>query len=288
MHWITLTLLTAFLESLRDLFSKRTLRTLHPYLVACSLNICTLPVISYAALRHPMPAVDGAFFAALISAALMHAFASLLYFKAIGASPLSLTLPMVAFTPLFMMITGPLMINELPSISGSVGIICIVLGTYVLNVKADSKGALAPLRSLWREPGPKMMLVVGFIWSITGNIDRIGVQHSSREFWIFTLVAAITLINFTIVACKLGLQCFNFGVPRGAQLLLCGALNGVAMLCYMKAITLTLVAYVVSCKRISILFGVIYGCVFFKEQHFRERLGGALIIFVGVILLTLL
>jgi len=55
----------------------------------------------------------------------------------------------------------------------------------------------------------------------------------------------------------------------------------------MLAINLTLVAYVISIKRLSIIFSVIFGFLLFKEKGFKERLTGAIIMVLGVILITL-
>jgi uncharacterized membrane protein len=55
---------------------------------------------------------------------------------------------------------------------------------------------------------------------------------------------------------------------------------------HVKAINLVEVAYMVSVKRLSILFGVIYGVVFFKETNIKERLLGATVMVSGIIMIT--
>ena len=55
----------------------------------------------------------------------------------------------------------------------------------------------------------------------------------------------------------------------------------------MTAMELILVAYVISIRRTTILFSTIYGYFFFKETRIQERLAGALVIIVGVILISL-
>jgi uncharacterized membrane protein len=53
----------------------------------------------------------------------------------------------------------------------------------------------------------------------------------------------------------------------------------------LKAISLIEVSYMVSVKRLSILFGVIYG-VMFKETNIKERLLGATVMVLGIIMIT--
>ena len=50
---------------------------------------------------------------------------------------------------------------------------------------------------------------------------------------------------------------------------------------------LTLVAYVSSIKRISVLISVIFGYLFFKEKGIVGRFIGAAIMVLGVILISL-
>jgi uncharacterized membrane protein len=63
--------------------------------------------------------------------------------------------------------------------------------------------------------------------------------------------------------------------------------SAAALICQMTAISLTLVAYVISVKRMSIMFGVIFGALIFKEQGLRERLAGVIIMQAGVVVILL-
>ena len=47
------------------------------------------------------------------------------------------------------------------------------------------------------------------------------------------------------------------------------------------AISMTKAVYMMSVKRLSILFGVVYGGVVFKEENFLIRFLGALLMFAG-------
>ena len=55
----------------------------------------------------------------------------------------------------------------------------------------------------------------------------------------------------------------------------------------MAAINLTLVAYVVSVKRTSAIMSVLFGYFIFKERGIKERLIGATIMIIGVLLIVL-
>jgi len=78
-------------------------------------------------------------------------------------------------------------LNEIPSAWGIVGILLIVLGSYMLNLKEASKGFLGPFKALLSNTGARLMLFVAFIWSITSNVDKIGLRNSSPLFWALIL-----------------------------------------------------------------------------------------------------
>jgi len=50
---------------------------------------------------------------------------------------------------------------------------------------------------------------------------------------------------------------------------------------HFSAIGMIQVAYMISIKRLSLLFAILYGIFLFKEQNLRERLIGGIIIIAG-------
>ena len=73
--------------------------------------------------------------------------ALLLYMKAIKVSPLSLTLPFLSLTPVFLIGTSYIILGERPDRSGFIGIVLVVIGAYLLNVHTISKGFFEPFKS---------------------------------------------------------------------------------------------------------------------------------------------
>ena len=55
----------------------------------------------------------------------------------------------------------------------------------------------------------------------------------------------------------------------------------------MVAISMTIVPNVITVKRTSALFGIVWGKLFFKEQNIKERLLGAIIMLLGVLLIAI-
>ncbi|MCK5699393.1 MAG: EamA family transporter, partial [Candidatus Aenigmarchaeota archaeon] len=131
-----------------------------------------------------------------------------------------------------------------------------------------------------------LMLCVAFIWSISSNFDKIGVVNSSPVFWTASLNMFLTMTLLPIMLLK-SHSCTSQVKNNIKALLPIGFFTAMMHLFIMTALSLTLVAYVISIKRTNALFSVLWGALFFKEKHIKERLIGALIMVVGVLLITL-
>lgn len=286
MLWFLFSFLTALLESTKDVFSKKGLRNLDEYILAWSLRFFALPFLIPLLFFIKIPPLGNLFWIALLTSGSLNVIATILYMKAIRYSDLSITVPMVTFTPLFLLVSSPVIVGEFPSFLGLIGILLIVLGSYTLNIKQKHEGYLMPLKALLKEIGPKLMLLVAFIWSITSNFDKIGVLNSSSIFWVIAVNIFLTLAMLPIMLYKSRGSIHRIRINYKA-LFPVGLFNALALIFQMTAISLTLVAYVISIKRTSAIMSVLFGHLVFKEKGVRERLAGAAIMVAGVILIAL-
>lgn len=285
MLWLLFAFLTALFESLKDVTSKRGLQRFDEYVIAASLILFQLPFLLPLYFVIEIPELGDQFWHALIIGSILNLVAITLYIKAIKLSDLSITVPIINFTPLFLLLTSPVILGEYPSPLGLTGILLIVTGSYVLNIRSRNKGFLGPVWALFSEPGPRYMIVTAFIWSITANIDKIGVQNSSPVFW----TIADTIVLGTGMALMMYIRSRDRikEIPRNLKLLLpIGFFGAMTFLTQMIAISMTLVAYVISIKRLSTAMSVMWGHVLFNEQGIKERLAGVIIMIAGVVLIS--
>lgn len=287
MLWLLLAGLTAIFESLKEVSSKHNLKNIDEYVVSWAIRIFALPFLLPLLFFIEIPVLNESFWIALIFGSALNLVATIVYMKAIKSSDLSITIPMVTFTPLFLLLTSPLIIGEFTNIYGIIGIVLIVLGSYMLNIKQRKNGYLAPFRALLSEPGPKLMLIVALIWSITSNIDKIGVGNSSPIFWVIAINVTLATLMFPIMVYK-SKNCKKILQKDYKILLPVGLFSALSLIFHMTAITLTLVAYVISIKRLNIVLSILFGHFLFKEENVKERLVGAVIMVVGVIIIGLL
>lgn len=284
--WLILSLTAALFTSFTDVLGKKVIGRCGAYVVVWGLNFFAMPFLYAAALTQPAPSLGPLFWSTLAVQGIVVVIASIFYFKAIEASDLSITIPMLAFTPLFLLITSPLMLGEFPKPLGLWGILLIVGGSYILNIAQLRKGYLAPLKTLIKEKGPRYMLMVALLYSIGANLDKIGVWQSSPLVW-------ATAIN-TVLAIALGLVMLRKNSDASQRirsgwkyLILLGVVNAVALIANMGAIQLTLVPYVIAIKRLSVFMTLVSGFLIFKEKGYRERSIGALLMILGAAMISM-
>jgi uncharacterized membrane protein len=285
-QWIIYSFLTAIFESLKDVLGKKSLEKCNEYIVAYALRLFALPFLLPLLFFTKEIVLGSGFWIALLTGGTLNLITTVLYMKAIKASDLSVTVPMVTFTPLFLLLTSPIIVGEFPPLKGILGILLIVFGSYLLHLKEKPKGILAPFKAIITGKGPRLMLVVAFIWSVTSNIDKVGIRNSSVVLWavaihIFIIITMVPLVWLT------SRYSIHQLVKQRNMLIPLGFIDALKYFFQLAALQFTLVAYVISIKRTSAILCVIFGALIFKEKGIKERLTGSVIMVAGVLLITL-
>lgn len=287
MTWVVLMIVAAFLQAAKDAFLKRAMAGVDVLVATWSYCLTTSVFLGGLLLYTGFPPTGPGFWWLVALSGSFGSLNLLLYSTAVKASDLSLTLPMLALSPLFLLITSPLMIGEFPDAGGLFGIVLIVAGSYALNLRRRADGVLAPFRALLDHRGPRIMLVVAFLWSLFANIDRMGLNVSTPIPWIFCAFAATTafLTPLVLVRSKAPLGQVRRH-PR--EIFAAGLCESISLSLQMVALTMAMVPYVIAVKRLSAVFGVLIGTLLFRESGLAERLFGTALMVAGVFFIALL
>ena len=220
---------------------------------------------------------------AALNAALL-LFSTYLLIKAIQTSKLSITMPMLSFTPLFLLFTSYLMLNEIPTQLGFIGVFLIVLGAYIIHIEDYKKGFFSPFKALVKDKGSFYVLIVAFIWSITANLFKLGMLGSNPIFFSVAVYLAISIIMLPVVFTRQNIDSIK---SHFNMLFFLGLASAFMIVTASYAIISAIVPYVISLKRSSILFAIFLGYFFFNEKSIRNALIGTIVMLVGGILITL-
>lgn len=283
-----MTIISAFSLATSDALTKKALSVHNEYLIAWLRLVLSLPVLFIVLLFVDVPSLDGSFYRAFLFSLPLEILAMILYVKALKISPLSLTLPFLSLTPIFLIVIPYLILGEKVSPAGGAGVLLIAAGGYMLNIGEFRKGILEPFSAIRREKGSVIMVEVAFIYAFTSSLGKMAIEHSSPLFFGATYFAALVVV-LTPAALYKGRDELSAVFRSGAfkSSILPGVFYSVMIISHMIAISMTKVAYMISVKRLSLLIGVFYGYLLFRETGIRGRLFGTALMITGFVLITL-
>jgi drug/metabolite transporter (DMT)-like permease len=204
MTWFLLSFLTALSVASQDAWVKKHFSRLSVYEMSAYPLFYALPLFILSLFFIPTPPLNSIFYWSFIISLPLNAVSYLLYMLAIRVSPLSLTVPFLAFTPTFIIATGYLFLDEMPNVAGIGGILLTCIGAYVININTRKWSPLAPFAAVVRETGSWMMLIVAFLFSFAAVIGKVAMVHSSPLFFTMTFfcVFSMMMLIFLLAAKK--------------------------------------------------------------------------------------
>ncbi|MDD4138007.1 MAG: EamA family transporter [Methanoregula sp.] len=304
MFWALLSGIGACANAAYFIANKKFLQSMEPDMLAASGFLFTSLFLLTLAGLQGIPIIGPDFFLAVSVTSVINIVATTLTFRALKSTDISLAVPMLSFTPLFLLVTAALILHEIPSLIGIVGIITIVAGSYILNTSAEHPRLLDPFREMISHPGIFSMFVVSFLYAISIGFDKMVVLNSDTVFgsgMVFLVLGsaflAICLLKHwsgTSIAGAVSRRpdsaAGNSHFPS-RDLLVTGIVIGVIVT--LEAITINaaylsqITPYVIAIKRMSILITVLYGTLVFQEKEIFRRISGAGLMLFGVILILL-
>ena len=209
-----------------------------------------------------------------------------LYFRALQISPMSLCVPFLAFTPVFLIPSGFVLLGELPSKWKLLGVALIVAGSLVMHRKLFAVGWTAPLKAVIQEKGSRYMLLVSFIFSITNPLDKKLVLMSDVFFEALAYGTGLCLSFFLMG--KLQKVDFAAAAKGNAKWVsLAGLSDAVSLLFQLASYSYLAVVITVSIKRAGIILAVAAGWLVFHEKEITDKLIASAVMFCGVLILYL-
>jgi len=283
--WVSFALAGAVADAGYYALVKWSLARTDPFVLAAGTFLATSLLLLCISLLHGIPQTGPGLLPAILVTGTLNIVASILSYQALKTTDLSLAVPMKAFTLVFLIGTSFLLLGELPTLIGALGILLIVAGSYVMNA-GGTRRLRDPLLRLAADRGIRLMMVVALLFSITLPFDKEVVMNSDP---VFGSVLVMGYIGTAMLAIALWKGSLPGRVDRQAfwSFLLIGAVLALEAVAVNTAFTMQIVPYVIAIKRLAILFAVLLGGILFREEHLRVRGIGAMILLAGALLIIL-
>jgi drug/metabolite transporter (DMT)-like permease len=282
MLWAALAVFAAILDAGYYALLKQFLPSLSDEVLAAATFLSAGAMLLLVSLAVGIPPLGPALLPSVFATGTLNIIAALLVFYALRRTDLSLAVPVITFTLVFLMGTSYLLLGELPTLAGAVGILLIVAGSLVMHIPAVRAGRF---RGQERR-GILAMFAVAFLYSLSLPFDKAVVLGSDPVF-------GSSLVCLYIGGAFLAISVLRGSLhraPRSLALRACLLLGPVLTLeaiAINLAYTMEIVPFVIAVKRLSILFAVLFGGLLFREGEMRFRIPGACIMILGAVAIVL-
>jgi drug/metabolite transporter (DMT)-like permease len=257
-----------------DMLRKQLVAHLPAPAVAAFLSVGLAPLFLGGVLLYGQGRLEGGYLLPGLAAAVLSGAGIVLFCDALRRGPLSTGVPLLSLTPVFASLMGAVLIGELLSARQWAGVLLVMAGAVALQVRGtairfDRAGA--------------SMVAVAFIWALTAVFDKQALRHADPAMHGFLQCAAV---GGGLLAWPTARAPWRELRPVRGVLLLAIGLGAVALLLQFVALASVLVAAVETVKRaVGVLAALVVGKVVFGEPVTALKVGAALAMAAGVVLL---
>jgi drug/metabolite transporter (DMT)-like permease len=285
--WVTLAVVAALCQVLRNTVFKRLGHALDEYINVWGRFTCLLPFALVFALLSGWPEIKPGFVAWCVAFGLCQTLSTLALAKALKLAPISIVTALWKVSLLILLVLGYLTIRETPTPLGVAGVLLSASGVYLLNVSRARISPWAPLAILFTDRGLRWTLVAALFFAPSVITIKEAILRSNAPTGTLGGYLAASLLVTPLV---LRTSRHHFAtLPRyWKEFFGLGLFAALTTISQGVAYTMTLSSYVEAVKQIEILFAMAIGALAFGEaQRARESAPGAIVMLAGMVLLSL-
>lgn len=291
MMWIIYGIIGAVGKGATNLLRKKIAGTIDTDVYLWSTMTLSVPLVAVIVLLLGIPVSDlvtNMPLPILINAS-FYILALVLNIKALKHEELSYISPLSAFTPVFTLGLGWLVLQEVPNAVGLLGLLIMFAGAYIINLKSDQVTWYEPLSHLIKNSGARYALGVSICFAVVSITTKFVIRDG------FSPVAWLLMLN---IMSWILLSYVPFRKPKQLRTVyrkhrtlivgvtiatLVGGLFGIYSIA-----TAEFTAYAIALRRFDILFSIILGWKILQETNIRNKLIGGGLMTAGVIVVSIL
>lgn len=243
------------------------------------------------------PSLNSYFWITFITVLLLNALAVPMYLKSIQISEVSLVVPLFSFGAIFSIFLSFLLIQEIPSLIGIIGVLLICFGSYVLNSPFEKNSRFEPLKQLLVSRANILMLISVLITSIITIYSKVLVQQSDVIFGTALVYLGLSLFFYSFGFRKSFHRDYSFdkrelilgeNKPNKSfqAIFFLSVLLVLGVITRNLALILQQVSYVMAFRSISIIFSILLGIILLKEVKTQGKGFAIPIMGLGLVLVA--
>lgn len=264
-YGVSIAVINSVVNALCDPLRKHLTKFMDPFMIVASRGLIQAPIFVIWAvvdIGGRLPPLNHLFWTSVCISGFINIITSYLYNRAIQISTLSATVPFLSFTPAFLVIVAFLVLGDIPTTSGILGITIAVLGGF------------------W-------MICVAFLWSISNAFDKIGVQNSTPLVYGATIQVIVACGSYILQKMRIGGEKVPVIIGHETKtpwkfVVLAGLTSVVSYYINLTAMQHLEVSYVIAIKRSGCIWSVLMGRFLFREQNLRKKIPSILLMVLGV------
>lgn len=265
--------------ALYDLARRALSSHLPAWVLVAATTTGALPLLLGWALYEGDWRITAAYWTPGLAAVALNVAANFCYFRAFQMAPLSVTLPMLSFTPLFASLLGAAFLGDDIGPRETAGALLVVLGGLALGLRAGGFSF---------EPGSAMMLVVAFLWSATLLLDKRALALASLQVHALVLNAGVAVGGLAALAILGRVRELRAVSGHWGGLAVAVALGATALAFQLYALRELPVGIVETIKRgVGGLSAVILGRLIYGEAITLRKVAAVAMMAIGVAFLLL-
>ena len=203
-----------------------------------------------------------------------------LLYRAVREGDVSTVAPVMALMPAFNVLSSFLLLGEIPTFNGWIGIILIVFGTYfVLWNRTSAKNISLPVILMI---GSTLCMAVG------STLDKVSIQVSNPAFYGFVNTLGAAIIFFILMHWYREKHSFHdmFSKDWFWPLVFLGVLQAISFTATMYAFKYGPTSYVLAIRAGSYVLAGLYGIIILKESLSARKIVALVCFLLGVMALA--
>lgn len=288
--WFWLAMGAALLGAVELIYSKHAVSKVSSTVLAWSVFALSIPPLVVFVALEGIPSVNQTFLIATAASSIVFIYYKVLIYKALKHNLVSKIIPLTAFSGLFTYVLGLILLSETLRPIPILGLICTMIGAYILNADQAREDFLKPIKLLFSNKYSLYFLFAVFLSSTTAVLDKMGIINTKPISPIFVILVEQVLqsvILFFFLLNKEQTKWFK-EVKDHFWVLLINSLIFLAVgFLVFYAYTDGPVALVLGIKRLQIFLVLILGYIFFKDKPTKHSWVATAVMVLGAVLIKI-